>query len=94
MQRRESTRFVKYWTESGPGDGQGHVAKKDHQLYRRPYMIGKARGKEEEEDNQICRQNYPTLFCMTLTLYHQGHCGTPWLVINNVHLEHRIAKIF
>ena len=40
-----STRFEKYWTESGRGDGQGDVEKKDHQLYRRPYMMGKARGK-------------------------------------------------
>ena len=49
MERRVSTRFEKYWTESGRGDGQGDVEKKDHQLYRRPYMMGKARGKEEEE---------------------------------------------
>ena len=33
---------------SGRGDGQGDVEKKDHQLYRRPYMMGKARGKEED----------------------------------------------
>ena len=39
------TRFAKYWTESGRGDGQGDVEKKDHQSYRRPYMMGKARGK-------------------------------------------------
>ena len=44
-----STRSEKYWTESGRGDGQGDVEKKDHQSYRRPYMMGKARGKEEEE---------------------------------------------
>ena len=31
------------------GDGQGDVEKKDHQLYRRPYVMGKARGKEEED---------------------------------------------
>ena len=48
--RRVSTRFEKYWTESGRGDGQGDVEKKDHQSYRRPYMMGKARGKEEEEE--------------------------------------------
>ena len=42
-----STRFEKYWTESGRRDGQGYVEKKDHQLYRRPYMMGKARGKED-----------------------------------------------
>ena len=48
MERRMSTRFEKYWTESGRGDGQGDVEKKDHQLYRRPYMMGKTRGKEEE----------------------------------------------
>ena len=47
MERRVSTIFEKYWTESGRGDGQGDVEKKDHQLYRRPYMMGKARGKEE-----------------------------------------------
>ena len=49
MERCMSTRFDKYWTESGRGDGQGDVEKKDHQSYRRPYMMGKARGKEEEE---------------------------------------------
>ena len=45
MERCVSTRFEKYWTESGRVDGQGDVEKKDHQLYRRPYMMGKARGK-------------------------------------------------
>ena len=45
MERRMPTRFAKYWTESGRGDGQGDVEKKDHQSYRRPYMMGKARGK-------------------------------------------------
>ena len=44
-----STRIEKYWTQSGRGDGQGDVEKKDHQLYRRPYMMGKARGKEEKK---------------------------------------------
>ena len=44
MERRVSTRFEKYWTESGRGDGHDDVEKKDHQLYRRPYMMGKARG--------------------------------------------------
>ena len=48
MERRMPTRFEKYGTESGRGDGQGDVEKKDHQSYRRPYMMGKARGKEEE----------------------------------------------
>ena len=48
MERRVSTRFEKCWTESGRGDGQGDVEKKDHQSYRRTYMMGKARGKEEE----------------------------------------------
>ena len=38
-------RFEKYWTESGRGDGKGDVEKKDHRSYRRPYMMGKARGK-------------------------------------------------
>ena len=45
MERRMSTIFEKYWTESGWGDGQGDVEKKDYQSYRRPYMMGKARGK-------------------------------------------------
>ena len=45
MERRVSVRFENYWTESGRGDGQGDVEKKDHQSYRRPYMMGKARGK-------------------------------------------------
>ena len=31
MERRVSTRFEKYCTESGRGDGQGDVEKKDHQ---------------------------------------------------------------
>ncbi len=48
MERSVATRFEKYWTESGRGDGQGDVEKKYHQLYRRPYIMGKARGKEEE----------------------------------------------
>ena len=48
MERRVSTRFEKYWTESGRGDGQGDVEKKDNQLYRRPYIMGKARGKVSE----------------------------------------------
>ena len=34
MERRVSTRFEKYWTESGRGDGQGDVEKTDHQSYR------------------------------------------------------------
>ena len=46
-ERRVSTRFEKYLTESGREGGQGDVEKKDHQLYRRPYMMGKASGKEE-----------------------------------------------
>ena len=45
MERRVSTRFEKYWTESRRGDRQGDVEKKDHQSYRRPYIMGKARGK-------------------------------------------------
>ena len=39
MERRVSTRFEKYWTVSGRGDGLGDVEKKDNQLYRRPYMM-------------------------------------------------------
>ena len=50
MERRVSTRFEKYWTESGRGDGHGDVEKKEHQSYRRPYMMGEARGKEEEQN--------------------------------------------
>ena len=49
MERRVSTRFEKYWTESGRGDGQGDVEKKDR-LYRRPYMMGKASGKEKDQN--------------------------------------------
>ena len=30
MERRVSTRFEKYWTESGRADGQRDVEKKDH----------------------------------------------------------------
>ena len=44
MERRVSTRFEKYWTKSRREDGQGDVEKKDHQSYRPPYMMGKARG--------------------------------------------------
>ena len=29
------------------------MEKKDPQLYRRPYMMGKARGKEEEEEEDL-----------------------------------------
>ena len=47
MERRVPTRPGKYWAESRRGDGQGDVERKDHQSYRRPYMMGKARGKEE-----------------------------------------------
>ena len=32
------------------GDGQGNVEKEDNQSYRRPFMVGKARGKEEGEN--------------------------------------------
>ena len=48
MERRVFTKFEKYWTESGRGDGHGDVEKKDHHSYRRPYMMGKARGKVSE----------------------------------------------
>ena len=46
MERRMPTRFAKYGTKSGRGDGQGDLEKKDHLSYRRPYMMGKARGKK------------------------------------------------
>ena len=73
MERRVSTRFEKYWTESGRGDGQGDVEKKDHQLYRRPYMMGKARGKQFKSTWSECRRwsNVgPTLesFCKSAAL--------------------------
>ena len=45
MERCVQTRIEKYWAESGRGDGQGYVEKEDQQLYRRHYMLGKARGK-------------------------------------------------
>ena len=57
MERRVSTRFEKYWTESRRGDGQGHVEKEDHQSYRWLYMTGKARGKKKK--NRIVCPNYP-----------------------------------
>ena len=41
MEIRVSTRFEKYWTESGRGDGQGDVEKKYHQSYRRPTYDGR-----------------------------------------------------
>ena len=47
MERRMPTRLEKkYWPESGRGDGQGDVEKEDLLSYRRPYMMGKATGKE------------------------------------------------
>ncbi len=49
MERRVSTKFEKYWTESGRGDGQGDVEKKYHQLYRRPYIMGKPDEKPDEK---------------------------------------------
>ena len=65
MERRVSTRFEKYWTESGRGDGQGDVEEKDHQLYRRPYMMGKARGKEEE----YCTATFYSATCSARGMY-------------------------
>ena len=56
MERRVSTRSEKYWTESGRGDGQGDVEKKDHQSYRRPYMMGKARGKTKQKQTMVLEQ--------------------------------------
>ena len=44
-ENKMSTRFEKYWTKSRRGDGQGDVEKKDHQSYRRPYMMGKSQRK-------------------------------------------------
>ena len=52
------TRHEKYWTESGRGDGQGDVEKEDHQSYRRPYMTGKARGKDKLSGNISSWNNY------------------------------------
>ena len=34
MERRVSSRFEKYWTENGRGDGQGDVEKEDQQSQR------------------------------------------------------------
>ena len=68
MERRVSTRFEKYWTEIGRGDGQGDVEKKDHQLYRRPYMMGNARGK-------VCISK----FCLPLPLF-PGTCASNLLL--------------
>ena len=44
----QATQLENYCVESGRGDGQGDVEKEDQQSYRRHYMMGKARGKEEE----------------------------------------------
>ena len=41
LRTEEEERLEKYWAEIGRGDGQGDVEKKDHQSYRRPYMMGK-----------------------------------------------------
>ena len=40
------TRLETYMSESGRVDGQGNVEKKDQLSYRRPYIMGKVRGKE------------------------------------------------
>ena len=60
--RRKRGRPKTIWKDAGQRDlkstglrageetGEGDVEKKDHQLYRRPYMMGKARGKEEEDE--------------------------------------------
>ena len=42
MERHVPTRLEKYWAESGRGDGQGDVEKKDHQSCRHD---GKSQGK-------------------------------------------------
>ena len=84
MARRVSTRFEKYWTESGRGDGQGDVEKKDHQLYGRPYMMGKARGKEEEEDYikqivldvNVCNAGYYYINILGYKIYYHVHLRT------------------
>ena len=70
MERRVSTRFEKYWTENGRGDGQGDVEKKDHQSYRRLYMMGKARGKVMLRSNhlvQTVRTTFPVVQTVPFT---------------------------
>ena len=47
MERRMTKRLIKYMTENGRGDRQGDVDKEDKQSYQEPYMMGKARGKED-----------------------------------------------
>ena len=42
------THVNEIWKVLDWGDGQGDVEKKDHQSYRRPYMMGKARGKQQQ----------------------------------------------
>ena len=74
MERRVSTRFEKYWTESVLGDGQGDVEKKDHQSYRRPYMMGKARGKEEEDS--VGTFDVAIIHCHA-NIWHADH-SLPW----------------
>ena len=89
------TRFAKYGTESGRGDGQGDVEKKDHQSYRRPYMMGKARGKvskskgrdakaDSERSGRTMRNNGQRNIYQRL-----GHwpttvkCGQYWWIANH-----------
>ena len=69
-----STRFEKYWTESGRGDGQGDVEKKDHQSYRRPYIMGKARG------------NGIKIFFYKHIHNIGPMCASPW-VLNGLHVS-------
>ena len=48
------------------------MEKKDHQLYRRPYMMGKA--KEEEEVVSYSKVRYISRMCLTQTF---GDCSNP-----------------
>ena len=45
------------------------MEKKGHQLYRRPYMMGKARGKEDEEveDNRVGLHRRRRLYYSSIT---------------------------
>ena len=67
-ERRVSTRFEKSWTESGQGDGQGDVVKKDHQSNRRPYMMGKATGKvsNRKVTEHVGTKNYRDVYIYRL----------------------------
>ena len=87
-----TTRFEKYWTESGRGDGQGDVAKKDHQSYRRPDMMGKARGKVSK---YVIETVLSSDLSDYLLLYSITHDALFFLLITSLFIkcQHSVLKI-